>query len=87
MGGQVQSAYVRGGVQPDDSKDGHSVGISAKAFDNRETTDHSRVLPDLHQDQPSPFLPVTRRYLLVPRQMARWWCQQIELPSTLLSRL
>ena len=25
VGGQVQSAYVRGGVQPDDSKDGHSV--------------------------------------------------------------
>lgn len=25
VGGQTQSAYVRGGLDPDDSKDGHSV--------------------------------------------------------------
>ena len=27
VGGQTQSAYARGGVQPDDSKDGHSVRL------------------------------------------------------------
>ena len=27
VGGQTQSAYVRGGVQLDDSKDGHSVRL------------------------------------------------------------
>lgn len=27
IGGQVQSAYVRGGLDPDDSKDGHSVSL------------------------------------------------------------
>ena len=27
VGGQTQSAYVRGGVDPNDSKDGHSVSL------------------------------------------------------------
>lgn len=29
IGGQVQSAYVRGGLDPNDSKDGHSVSLAA----------------------------------------------------------
>jgi hypothetical protein len=34
IGGQVQSAYVRGGLDPNDSKDGHSVSyvLSANYF-------------------------------------------------------
>ena len=44
MGGQVQSAYVRGGVQPDDSKDGHSVRCAFSALQTN-ATNTNRALP------------------------------------------
>jgi amidase len=33
VGGQTQSAYVRGRLQPDDTKDGHSVSTSIETCD------------------------------------------------------
>lgn len=44
-GGQTQSAYVRGGLDPNDSKDGHSVSQGLLSYVSVLVTEmHPRVL-------------------------------------------
>lgn len=76
VGGQVQSAYVRGGLKADDSKDGHSVRIPAPPRHPQNSLTALTTSPLLRAHlAPRPVLPwgsplATRRLRLAPRLMA-----------------
>jgi len=61
MGGQAQSAYVRGGVDPDDTKDGHSVCAPTvgRLVCDISFTNYNRARPGRRPVQPSLSLLVT----------------------------
>lgn len=71
VGGQTQSAYVRGGIDPNDSHDGHSVSLNLPQQQeiNRTPDTIIRTLRDRRLVPPSAFLLGMRRSQSGPRQM------------------
>lgn len=71
LGGQTQSAYVRGGLDPNDTKDGHSVSVHLKntPLFMAPTNQLRRVLLVLRQAQLWLCLQVMLLCLLEQRRM------------------
>jgi hypothetical protein len=75
-GGQTQSAYVRGGVLANDTKDGHSVPF--RPLDEEPISDFAddiRVLPGHHLALLSVSLQAIVLWESAPRPTDPWWFQ------------